>query len=77
MKDKKNEEIKYGEPLSTFIQWKGTDLCMDWFCEDGHQNHWDGYFAYEIECETCSKKYYPNSSVMLNKEKPDFMKDED
>lgn len=71
------ERIEYGDSLSTFIQWKGTDLCMDWFCEDGHQNHWDGDFAYEISCIDCGKKYYPESSVKLNKDKPDFWKPEE
>jgi len=65
----KNEELEYGQPLSTFVQWKGTNLCMDWFCEDGHQNHWDGFFANEIECKTCNKKYYPKSSIVLNNNK--------
>lgn len=66
--------MKYGDPLSTYIQWKGTDLCMSWFCEDGHQNHWDGWSAYEIECEVCKKKYYPEESVVLKKEMPEHLK---
>ena len=62
-------QVPYGEPLTTFIQWKGTDLCMDWFCEKGHQNHWDGYFAYEMPCEDCKDTYYPATSVVLRKTK--------
>lgn len=61
---------KYGQPMSTYIQWKGTDLCMDWFCENGHHNHFDGYFAYEIKCEDCGAKYYPEERVVLRKNKP-------
>jgi len=60
--------------MSTYIQWKGTDLCMDWLCEDGHRNHFDGFYAYEIVCEECGKAYYPEDHVVLSKTKPDFMK---
>lgn len=31
-----------------WIQWKGTDVCMDFHCECGEANHYDGYFAYQI-----------------------------
>ena len=41
----------------TFIQWKGTDLCMDLECECGAHNHYDGYFAYWVECGSCGKTY--------------------
>lgn len=60
-------KMEYGEPLSTFIQWKGTDVCMDWFCEEGHQNHIDADFAYEIECETCHKIYETGTMIELKK----------
>lgn len=72
--DEVRREVKtaYGQPLSTFIQWKGTDLCMDWFCEVGHQNHWDGDFAYKISCDSCLREYYPESSVRLSLTEPLF-----
>lgn len=42
----------------TFIQWKGTDLCMDFNCPNcGCHNHYDGYFAYCIECDGCGQKF--------------------
>lgn len=59
------EEIPFGEPLSTYIQWKGTDLCMDWYCIHGHQNHFDGDFAYTVTCEKCSEVYELGESVSL------------
>ena len=72
--DEVRREVKtaYGQPLSTFIQWKGTDLCMDWFCEVGHQNHWDGDFAYKISCDSCLREYYPESWVRLSLTEPLF-----
>ena len=36
----------------TFIQWKGTDLCMDFYCpECGDHSHFDGEFAYSIHLD--------------------------
>lgn len=36
-----------------FIQWKGTDVCMDFYCECGAHCHFDGYFAYAVKCPHC------------------------
>lgn len=40
-----------------FIQWKGTDLCMDFHCKCGAQCHFDGYFAYVVQCRHCGTKW--------------------
>ena len=40
---------------SVFIQWKGTDVCLDFTCECGTEGHFDGYFAYVLECSGCGK----------------------
>lgn len=37
----------------TFIQWKGTNVCMDFYCECGAHCHFDGYFAYCVKCPHC------------------------
>jgi hypothetical protein len=40
-----------GSEVSMFIQWKGTDLCVDFICADcGEITHYDGYHAYVLEC---------------------------
>jgi len=36
-----------------FIQWKGTDVCMDFHCDCGAHCHFDGYFAYAVKCPHC------------------------
>lgn len=42
----------------TNIQWKGTDLCMDFNCPVcGEYDHIDGMFVYEIECSGCGAKF--------------------
>jgi len=39
------------------MQFKGTDICLDIQCECGESSHFDGYFAYAIECGACGKQY--------------------
>jgi hypothetical protein len=48
-----------------FIQWKGTDVCMDFHCPCGEANHYDGYFAYEIKCAGCGTVYAPSCNVEM------------
>lgn len=38
-----------------FIQWKGTDVCLDFRCECGAIGHFDGFFAYQLRCGACSR----------------------
>lgn len=40
-----------------FIQWKGTDVCMDVYCKCGQPNHIDGFFAYNVKCRHCGAMY--------------------
>jgi uncharacterized protein (DUF983 family) len=43
---------------TTFVQWKGTDICMDFRCPKcGCQSHFDGFFAYHIECPECEARF--------------------
>lgn len=36
-----------------FIQWKGTDVCMDFRCTCGQHYHIDAEFAYALHCVKC------------------------
>lgn len=40
-----------------FLQWKGTDACMDVYCLCGEHLHFDGYFAYAVQCGGCKQIY--------------------
>lgn len=40
-----------------FIQWKGTDVCMDFHCECGVMGHFDGSFAYVVKCGACGQEW--------------------
>lgn len=40
-----------------WIQWKGTQACMDVHCKCGAHMHIDAGFAYYIECPYCNTVY--------------------
>jgi len=42
---------------SVFVQWKGTDVCLDLHCRCGHDGHFDGDFAYFLRCVACGRVY--------------------
>lgn len=55
---------------SMFIQWKGTDVCMDFACPCGHSTHVDGMFCYAIIC-LCGAKYRLGTQVIAKLD-PDY-----
>lgn len=53
---------------TTFIQWKGTDLCMDFYCpECDEHSHFDGFFAYAIQCPSCMTFFEMPTDVPVKK----------
>lgn len=42
---------------SAFIQWKGTEVCMDFHCKCGAFCHFDGDSPYVVECPHCHTKW--------------------
>ena len=40
-----------------WVQWKGTDVCLDIHCECGELTHFDGDFCYHIACGKCGKVF--------------------
>lgn len=48
-----------------WIQFKGTDICMDLSCKCGYLGHFDGYFAYNIKCPKCGTMYCCNGHIEL------------
>lgn len=57
---------------SMFIQWKGTDVCVDFICECGEHGHFDGGFMYYLQCPTCESIYTMGTQVVVKKVGPDF-----
>ncbi len=50
-----------------FIQWKGTDVCIDLYCECGEHHHFDGEFLYGWKCLACGRCYTMGSEVSMTK----------
>lgn len=58
---------------SVFIQWKGTDVCLDFHCFKCNTfGHVDADFTYYLQCPTCGQHYAMPSTVTLKAvERPD------
>ncbi len=56
------------QPPTAFIQWKGTDVCLDFTCECGWSGHVDAEFAYTIRCGGCQKVWALPHTVRLGPE---------
>lgn len=48
-----------------WIQWKGTDVCVDLHCICGETGHIDGDFVYSIQCAKCGRKYATGQNIKL------------
>ena len=46
-----------------WIQWKGTDVCMDVCCACGHLSHIDADFTYHVKCPECGRVYFCNGHI--------------
>lgn len=58
------QETYNGKPHG-WIQWKGTEACMDVYCKCGYHSHIDASFAYYIRCPKCSVVYMCNGHIEL------------
>jgi hypothetical protein len=50
---------------SLYIQFKGTDICMDFRCSCGLSAHHDGYGAYVLRCTGCGSFYDMETSFVI------------
>jgi len=56
----------------TNIQWKGTEVCMDWRCpECQYQGHIDDDFCYAIRCPKCRMILVLGTEVSITAD-PDY-----
>lgn len=53
-------------PLMAFVQWKGTDVCMDVPCSCGTTFHVDGMGAFAVQCPNCGEAFASPSYVRLH-----------
>ena len=65
-----------GSDATCFIQWKGTEVCVDFGCPclpEEHQfsSHYDGDFMYYIQCPHCEAIYEVGTQVKFRRLGPD------
>lgn len=60
----KIETTQYDKPRG-WIQWKGTDVCMDLHCKCGAHCHIDAWFVYGWRCPHCKTVYMCNAHVEM------------
>ena len=60
----------YSDQSHGWIQWKGTDVCIDLHCDCGHHGHVDAAFFYHYKCGGCGQYYEVNSHIRLDKIQP-------
>lgn len=48
-----------------FIQWKGTDVCLDFHCKCGEHHHVDAAFVYGLKCGSCGQVYTMPTTIAL------------
>ncbi|MCW2785229.1 MAG: hypothetical protein JWP74_1746 [Marmoricola sp.] len=56
-----------GSDAEMFIQWKGTTVCLDFYCDCGVHGHLDEDFAYLIKCPGCDTTYEMGTQVIAKK----------
>lgn len=68
MSETKGDEFPFTTPAESdarmFIQWKGTDICLDFYCKCGANCHFDGEFAYFLQCPHCGAVYEMGTQVI-------------
>ncbi len=53
-----------------WIQWKGTNVCMDVRCRCGARGHVDADFAYFYRCAACGGTFCVGQTVRLYQIEP-------
>ena len=75
-----DDEFPFARPEGSdapdmFIQWKGTDVCLDFECQCGANGHFDGMFAYYLRCPECGAIYRMGTQVIAKRMDDSFNPD--
>ena len=54
-----------------FLQYKGTDICLDFYCTCGAQGHFDGFFAHRLKCPKCNQEWVMPHNLVAHKPTPE------
>jgi hypothetical protein len=65
-------------PSYGWVQWKGTDVCMDIHCVCGAFGHVDADFVYSLKCGSCGRKYATGQNIkLIELDTPELLKAHD
>ena len=56
------QDFKKDEPHG-WVQWKGTNVCMDLHCGCGRMSHIDASFTYSVKCPYCDRVYFCSGHI--------------
>ena len=76
------QRVKSEDTPGCFIQWKGTDVCIDLYCPCGAMGHYNGGFLYAWKCPECQAVWEMGCEVRMRRaaadaeciQNPDFYK---
>lgn len=54
---------QYDDEPHGWIQWKGTNVCMDVHCACDAVTHVDATFCYYVKCSVCGRVYFCNGHI--------------
>ncbi len=60
------EHERFRDKPHGWIQWKGTDVCIDLHCACGELLHADSEFLYGFKCLSCKRSYALGAHVALH-----------
>lgn len=69
------EQDPIHDGANTFVQWKGTAVCMDFRCKCSHHMHFDCEFLYFVRCSACKTDFILGSQVKVIEVPPEFAKE--
>lgn len=69
---KADEEVQRTGEGHAWIQWKGTNVCMDVHCRCGAHGHVDAEFAYFYRCAACGRTFVVGQTVRLYEMVPEL-----
>lgn len=56
-----------GSDAHMFIQWKGSEVCLDFDCACGESGHIDAAFVYFVRCPACGAVYEMGTQVIAKR----------
>jgi hypothetical protein len=63
--DDKHPSIDFEKDAHGWIQWKGTQVCIDITCKCGESYHLDEEFMYHVKCSKCGRLYECGGNIKL------------